>query len=293
ANASPFLGGLPYGSSTQPTDFGSGGGKFVSTFGGNGGGLVRLSVGQVLTVDGTITANGSTTSTSAGSGSGGSVYINAGQLAGAGLITANGGNPGGGTWGAGGGGRIAIYTCTNTFPTANVRANAGPGGNAAAVAGTIHYGATGVIVTQQPVGGRGSSGSFLQMNVVASGTSALTYQWRRELSPGNYQPLNEGQDNVFYNVNSDTLFVLSLDCTNGGNYDCLICDTCGCFPSNPALIEVDPVGDYNLDGGVDGADIDAFFLDWEAGESRADVNADGGVDGADVSAFFFSWERGC
>jgi hypothetical protein len=35
------------------------------------------------------------------------------------------------------------------------------------------------------------------------------------------------------------------------------------------------------------------FLDWEAGEGRADVNLDGGVDGADVSAFFFSWERGC
>jgi hypothetical protein len=121
----------------------------------------------------------------------------------------------------------------------------------------------------------------------------LTYQWRREVSPGNYVPLSEGQDNVFYNVDTDTLFVLSLNCTLGGNYDCLICDTCGCFPSNPAIIEVDPVGDYNLDGGVDGSDIDAFFLDWEAGEGRADVNFDGGVDGSDVSAFFFSWERGC
>jgi hypothetical protein len=293
ANAGVFLGGQPYGDPLRPTDFGSGGGKILSSFGGSGGGLVRLSVSQVLTVDGTITADGTSTSNSAGSGSGGSVYINAGQLAGTGLITANGGNPGNGVWGAGGGGRIAISTCTNTFPPANVRANAGVGGSAAAAAGTIHYGASGVIITQQPVGGRGSSGSFLQMNVVASGTSALTYQWRREVSPGNYVPLSEGQDNVFYNVDTDTLFVLSLNCTLGGNYDCLICDTCGCFPSNPAIIEVDPVGDYNLDGGVDGSDIDAFFLDWEAGEGRADVNFDGGVDGSDVSAFFFSWERGC
>jgi hypothetical protein len=32
---------------------------------------------------------------------------------------------------------------------------------------------------------------------------------------------------------------------------------------------------------------------WEAGESMADMNADGGVDGADVGAFFAHWESGC
>jgi hypothetical protein len=50
--------------------------------------------------------------------------------------------------------------------------------------------------------------------------------------------------------------------------------------------------DFNNDGGVDGADIDAFFVAWEAGEASADVNQDGGVDGVDVATFFTAWEAG-
>ena len=53
------------------------------------------------------------------------------------------------------------------------------------------------------------------------------------------------------------------------------------------------VGDYNQDGGVDGADIESFFIDWESGEAAADVNQDGGVDGGDVEFFFVRWEAGC
>jgi hypothetical protein len=52
------------------------------------------------------------------------------------------------------------------------------------------------------------------------------------------------------------------------------------------------VADFNLDGGVDGADVNAFFTAWELGEASADVNLDGGVDGADVGAFFAVWENG-
>jgi hypothetical protein len=50
--------------------------------------------------------------------------------------------------------------------------------------------------------------------------------------------------------------------------------------------------DFNQDGGVDGADVSAFFDEWEAGNSDADVNRDGGVDGADVDVFFSAWESG-
>jgi hypothetical protein len=52
------------------------------------------------------------------------------------------------------------------------------------------------------------------------------------------------------------------------------------------------VADFNEDGGIDGADVEAFFLAWEDSESDADVNADGGVDGADVEFFFNAWESG-
>ena len=50
--------------------------------------------------------------------------------------------------------------------------------------------------------------------------------------------------------------------------------------------------DFNRDGGVDGADVGAFFAAWEQGDSAADVNSDGGVDGSDVEAFFAQWEAG-
>jgi len=51
--------------------------------------------------------------------------------------------------------------------------------------------------------------------------------------------------------------------------------------------------DFNGDGGVDGADVEAFFMAWEAAEPSADVNADGGIDGGDVEFFFGRWEAGC
>ena len=51
--------------------------------------------------------------------------------------------------------------------------------------------------------------------------------------------------------------------------------------------------DFNRDGGVDGADVEAFFAAWESSAESSDVNQDGGIDGSDVQAFFETWERGC
>ena len=50
--------------------------------------------------------------------------------------------------------------------------------------------------------------------------------------------------------------------------------------------------DFNGDGGIDGADVEAFFLVWQTGDTRADVNQDGGVDGGDVQTFFILWQAG-
>jgi hypothetical protein len=52
------------------------------------------------------------------------------------------------------------------------------------------------------------------------------------------------------------------------------------------------IGDFNRDGGSDGADVQAFFEAWGLGVPAADANADGGVDGADVQVFFERWEVG-
>jgi hypothetical protein len=53
------------------------------------------------------------------------------------------------------------------------------------------------------------------------------------------------------------------------------------------------VGDFNGDGGVDGADVVAFFAAWEVGDSAADVSEDGGIDGSDLEVFFTAWQAGC
>jgi hypothetical protein len=61
----------------------------------------------------------------------------------------------------------------------------------------------------------------------------------------------------------------------------LICDATAPCPA-----------DFNADGGVDGADVEAFFLAWQVGDVTADVNQDGGVDGSDLEAFFVPWAAG-
>ncbi|MBX3383258.1 MAG: hypothetical protein KF864_07095 [Phycisphaeraceae bacterium] len=60
------------------------------------------------------------------------------------------------------------------------------------------------------------------------------------------------------------------------------CD-CACF---------DCAADFNQDGGIDGADVEAFYDAWETGACDADVNLDGGIDGGDVEYFFGLWEAG-
>jgi hypothetical protein len=94
---------LTYGYYGEPDELGSGGHAGAS----RGGGLVRILMapGGVLTLDGTIEANGQ--NLNAGAGSGGGVYIRAAALGGTGSISANGGSATGNN-GAGGGGRIAL-----------------------------------------------------------------------------------------------------------------------------------------------------------------------------------------
>jgi hypothetical protein len=108
-NSDSMPGGSAYGSVLTPTELGSGGGGG----GGAGGGAIRLIVAGVLRVEGDISANGNDSSHSGGSG--GSIYLTVGSLAGTGVITANGGNHGGGNHGGGGGGRIAIEYGSDAF----------------------------------------------------------------------------------------------------------------------------------------------------------------------------------
>lgn len=78
------------------------------------------------------------------------------------------------------------------------------------------------------------------------------------------------------------LLLIAFEETGTGSYQYIDCRV-----GAPAC-----AADFNADGGVDGADVEAFFAAWTAAEAPADVNLDGGIDGADVEAFFIVWTAG-
>ncbi|MCX6580460.1 MAG: carboxypeptidase regulatory-like domain-containing protein [Candidatus Aminicenantes bacterium] len=95
-----------YGSLYLPSDPGSGGGAYSSSYpGGSGGGVIDIGAGELL-LEGGIYANGVGV-TYGGGGSGGSIQLHVTTLKGSGTITANGGNSN--NYAGGGGGRIALY----------------------------------------------------------------------------------------------------------------------------------------------------------------------------------------
>jgi len=91
-----------------PNEFGSAGGP--------GGGAIRLTATGLMTINGTISANGKDglnySDDGQAGGAGGSIWLDCGTLAGAGTVSAAGGDAQSTTsrgQGGGGGGRIAIY----------------------------------------------------------------------------------------------------------------------------------------------------------------------------------------
>lgn len=136
ASYSGATGGLAYGSVIEPVDLGSSGGGTGAR--SPGGGAIRLIVGGTLELDGTLSANGTPSwYDNQGGAAGGSIWITAEKLAGAGAVSADGGN---GEWvegGSGGGGRIAFHLGTDEF-TGTVSARGGAPGRQAGGAGTIY-----------------------------------------------------------------------------------------------------------------------------------------------------------
>ncbi len=115
-----------YGDPNDPNDPGSGGGSDNGAA-GNGGGIIRLHV-RDLVVNGNIFATGGNGAGWGGAGSGGSIKLVTRSFAGTGLVQAHGGVGSGGIGGGGGGGRIAIFHQeTLTFPPENVTVTGGTG----------------------------------------------------------------------------------------------------------------------------------------------------------------------
>lgn len=121
---------VSYGSILNPVSYGSGGWGDGDQYAG--GGVIKLSVGGDLVVDGTICSRGFGYALwgdyVGGAGSGGSVNITAASLAGSGSIDANGGNNGGYGPGSGGRVKIALTGADATFASFTGRIEAVGGG---------------------------------------------------------------------------------------------------------------------------------------------------------------------
>jgi hypothetical protein len=119
----------------------------------------------------------------------------------------------------------------------------------------------------------------------------LSYQWLRNGVPVIDGPRGDSPtDDVVSGARTPTLRISELPRSDSGSYQLQIGNSCGFVTS--AAVTLQCSADYNEDGGVDGADVGAFFVDWGAGLSDADINADGGIDGADVEIFFIIWSAG-
>ncbi len=89
---------------------GSGAGLYDNDGGGRGGGSIRIGAQGAMEIDGTLSANGMyRMAVHSGGGSGGGILLTAKSFRGTGLLRANGGNSSN-LGGAGGGGRIAVWT---------------------------------------------------------------------------------------------------------------------------------------------------------------------------------------
>ncbi|MCC6624672.1 MAG: hypothetical protein IT385_25710 [Deltaproteobacteria bacterium] len=122
-----------------PTELGLGGGYGTNLArpGGDGGGRIRLVADEIL-LHGRIAANGMSGPTNGAGGAGGAIWLEVGHLEGAGEITADGGAARDGTYGSGGGGRIAVHFGESELDPARVRTRPGVGGSTPrAGAGTV------------------------------------------------------------------------------------------------------------------------------------------------------------
>ena len=132
------------------------------SFGGTGGGMIRLNVTGFLEVDGTISANGGNGSGGGGGGSGGSIWLTVGTLSGTGSVTANGGTGADSIGGGGGGGRIYISS-NNNFLVGLLSAYGGGGANWGG-AGTVYLTANSQKYSQLILDNGGNAGTNTTLN---------------------------------------------------------------------------------------------------------------------------------
>lgn len=302
-------GGISYGSATEPTEFGSGGGHFPGFgLGGYGGGCVRLIVGGTLQfVGGSILADG-LSALNAGGGAGGSIWIKASAITGAGTIRAKGGDQGttNNSGGGGGGGRVSVSACSS-FGSVAISV---PGGSGAAPGqpggiGSISSTSNSAPAFQsQPESGFSCPTGEETFSAIATGTDPIAYHWQIESAPKDSNVWTDLSDGpvMFDGVEVGTGagagtkdFSFQNNPTNRASFRlrCSVANECGTLITNPATYSV-CTSDFTCDGGVDDSDFSIFVFGYNILDCAdpamptncpADVNGDGFVDDHDFSLF--------
>ena len=281
-------GGATYGSITQPTDLGSGGGtSFVGQTGTRGGGAVRLVIAGTITVMGGIIANGENLNcehnqNNGGPGSGGSIWITAASVAGSGSVQANGGIGCSG----GGGGRVAVDVCFVQLPLSNIAA----AGYASAQSGTVHVNPTATSVTRLVTAGApaGCPGSSIRLSATTVG--GAQFLWRRNGTPIVDGPGLNGT--VFSGASTVSLLISNISAGDGAATYSVSC-TNACGPVVSAGIRAICAADFNCSGGVTIDDLFLYLNAWFTSAPSADINEHSGVSIDDLFYFINAWFSGC
>ncbi|MEI7658984.1 MAG: GC-type dockerin domain-anchored protein [Phycisphaerae bacterium] len=165
----------------------------------------------------------------------------------------------------------------------------------------------GPVVTGQPQNATACPGG--SATFTTTGTDIASHQWRVGTSPGTWVALTgpspfvhlgTGLSFDFAGATGPSLTVSNFQVGSQGpavRFSDRVTGDCGSVDGNAATLTVESCvppcpADFNQDGGIDGGDVGAFFIAWEAAAASADVNQDGGVDGSDLSTFFAAWEAG-
>ncbi|WP_096894906.1 Ig-like domain-containing protein [Candidatus Scalindua japonica] len=221
-----------YGSFYNPNELGSGGGGNSYTnggYGGNGGGLVRITAAEiVLNGNGSIKSNGGDGEDSDwnGGGSGGGIYINVGTIRGdgSGTIAANGGKAtrSYSSTNGGGGGRIAVYYDDIAgFDINSITAYGGLGSSNDGGAGTIYLKASIQTYGDLIVDNNGSTSLVYSTPLVSVGTGLSSDLTANTLTDSTRKWNVDGLIGIFLNPNTSqettpaTVFrILSNDVTS-------------------------------------------------------------------------------
>lgn len=115
-------------------------------------------------------------------------------------------------------------------------------------------------VSQHPQSANPAPGANVNLNVTATGTSPLSYQWRK--GGANLNDGASGCSSTISGATTATLTITNVSTTDNAVYDCVVTNACGSDTSDPATLTVPPgaavPGDMDGNGAVNGDDIQDF-----------------------------------